>query len=197
MTKKDKIIKRFFDLLVSTIGLLFFGWLIILTAIIAKFDTKLSGIFKQNRIGQNGKIFKIYKIRSMKKVKGLTTTVSTSKDKRITRIGGFFRKYKLDELPQLINVFIGDMSLVGPRPDVKGYADMLKGENRIILTIKPGITGPASLYFRDEEAILARQSDPEIYNKNIIWPKKIEINKLYINNYSLLKDIQYIFKTIK
>ncbi|WP_317039843.1 sugar transferase [Cochleicola gelatinilyticus] len=188
--------KRAFDVVVSFIGLLCTGWIIIITAILARMDTKLSGFFKQKRVGQHGAIFEVYKLRSMKHVEGVTTTVSTDNDPRITRLGRFWRKSKLDELPQLINVFMGDMSFVGPRPDVPGFADRLEGEDRILLTIKPGITGPASIYFKDEEALLAAQNNPERYNREVIWPKKVELNKAYINNYSIFKDIEYIFKTI-
>ncbi|MBT8243806.1 MAG: sugar transferase [Winogradskyella sp.] len=185
-----------FDLTLSFIGLICFGWLIVITAVIAWLDTGLSGFFMQKRVGQHGKLFKVFKLRSMKKVEGVTTTVSTSHDPRITKIGNFWRKSKMDELPQLINVFLGHMSFVGPRPDVEGFADKLIGEDRIILSIKPGITGPASIHYRDEEVILARQKNPEDYNKNVIWPKKVEINKEYIKNYSLLNDIKYIIKTV-
>ncbi len=124
------------------------------------------------------------------------TTITIKGDKRITKIGRFIRRFKLDELPQIINVLIGNMSFVGPRPDVEGYANKLEGENRIILTIKPGITGPASIHFKNEEEILEKQQDPKNYNDTIIWPKKVEINKAYIENYTLLNDIKYIFKTL-
>lgn len=196
MNSNNRIIKRVFDLILSSFGLVLFGWLIIITAIIARLDTGLSGFFVQNRVGQHSKVFKVIKLRSMKNIKGLTTTVSTAQDPRITKIGKFWRKSKLDELPQLINVFLGQMSFVGPRPDVQGFADKLKGIDKIILSIKPGITGPASIYFRNEEDILANQSNPEEYNMNVIWPKKIEINKKYIEDYSITKDIIYIFRTI-
>lgn len=196
MNRTDKTIKRIFDLILSIIGLLLFGWIIIIAAIIARFDTGLSGFFKQKRVGQNGELFKVMKLRSMKNIEGVTTTVSTSRDPRITKIGNFWRKSKIDELPQLINVFLGQMSFVGPRPDVEGYADKLTGEDRIILSIKPGITGPASIYFRNEEELLANQENPEKYNNEIIWPKKVEINKEYIRDYSLIKDVKYIFKTV-
>lgn len=195
MTNSQKNTKRLFDITVSFIGLVFTGWLIIIAIIIARLDTKLSGIFKQKRVGQNGKIFQVYKIRSMKNIKGYTTTVSTDLDPRITKVGRFWRKTKIDELPQLFNVFIGNMSFVGPRPDVPGFADKLKGDDKIILSIKPGITGPASIYYKNEEDLLAKQDNPELYNKNVIWPKKVEINKNYINNFSILKDVKYILKT--
>ncbi|MEM6685849.1 MAG: sugar transferase [Bacteroidota bacterium] len=196
MTKTNLIIKRIFDLLLSTVGLLFTGWLILIAAIIARFDTKLSSFFMQKRVGQYGKIFKVYKLRSMKNVEGIVTTVSTDKDPRITKVGRFWRKTKIDELPQLINVFLGQMSFVGPRPDVPGFADELEGDDRIILSVKPGITGPASIYFKNEEEILAAQEDPEKYNREVIWPKKVALNKEYIKNYSIKNDIYYIVKTV-
>jgi len=117
-------------------------------------------------------------------------------DSRITKSGDFFRNMKIDELPQLFNVLFGTMSFVGPRPDVPGFADKLKGEDRIILSLRPGITGPASLKYRDEESLLAKQKDSERYNRNIIWPDKVEINKIYIKEWSLQKDIEYILKTV-
>jgi lipopolysaccharide/colanic/teichoic acid biosynthesis glycosyltransferase len=114
----------------------------------------------------------------------------------ITRSGKIFRKYKLDELPQLFNVLAGDMSLVGPRPDVPGYADRLEGEDRIVLLLRPGITGPASIKYRNEESLLAAVEDPASYNDKVIWPDKVRINKEYFASYSLLLDVRYIFQTI-
>lgn len=197
MKKRDIIIKRAFDLILSITGLFFTGWLIIVSAVIARFDTKLSGFFRQERVGQKGKIFKIFKLRSMKHVAGVTTTVSTDNDPRITSIGRFWRKSKIDELPQLINVLIGNMSFVGPRPDVSGFADILEGEDRVILSIKPGITGPASIKYKNEEEILSNEDNPEKYNREVIWPDKISINKEYIKKWSFLKDIKYLLYTVK
>ena len=122
--------------------------------------------------------------------------ITVSNDPRITQSGIIFRKYKIDELPQLFNVLIGDMSFVGPRPDVEGYADKLSPEDKIILSIKPGITGPASIKYSNEEEILAKVDNPKIYNDEIIWPDKVTINIDYINRYSFFKDIRYIFETI-
>jgi len=132
----------------------------------------------------------------MKKVNGVDTTITLSDDIRITKSGKFFRDTKIDELPQLWNVFIGYMSFVGPRPDVEGYADKLVGDDRIILSFRPGITGPATIKYKNEESILALQENPKYYNDYVIWPDKIKINKEYIKNYSLKKDIKYIVKTI-
>lgn len=196
MTKQQKFIKRSFDVVGALCGLVMFGWLIIICWIIATIDTNQNGFFFQTRVGRRAKFFKVIKIRSMKNVKGITTTVTTKNDPRISPIGSFFRKTKLDELPQLFNVLIGKMSFVGPRPDVPGYADKLTGDERRLLDLRPGITGPASLYFRDEEQILASQPHPEKYNDEILWPLKTKINLSYLDRYSLWTDIRIIFITI-
>ncbi|RUA11756.1 MAG: sugar transferase [Flavobacteriia bacterium] len=193
---KQKFIKRSFDIIFSIIGLAFFGIPIILLILLATFSTGKFGLFKQERIGKDTEVFNMYKIRSMKREEGSDISITVAGDKRITRFGKFLRKFKLDELPQLFNVLIGDMSFVGPRPDIKGYADRLQGEDRIILTVNPGITGPATIRFKNEEQILARQQDPKKYNDQVIWPEKVRINIQYIENWTLWKDIKYIFKTI-
>lgn len=190
------ISKNLFDLILSFIGIVFTWWIILLAWIIASVETKSNGFFIQKRVGKDGKLFNVYKIKTMKKVEGVNTTITSSNDVRITKSGKFFRDTKIDELPQLFNVFIGDMSFVGPRPDVVGYADKLQGEDKIVLTIRPGITGPASIKYKNEEDILSKQKNPKEYNDNIIWPDKIKINKEYIKNWSLKKDIEYIIKTI-
>jgi lipopolysaccharide/colanic/teichoic acid biosynthesis glycosyltransferase len=123
-------------------------------------------------------------------------TITVEGDSRITKIGAFLRKYKLDELPSLINVLKGDMSMVGPRPDVPGYADLLKGDDRKILLLRPGITGPASLKYGDEEYLLKNKIDPTSYNDKVIWPDKVKINLDYYGNNNLLDDIKIIFRTI-
>ena len=195
MSKKNKLIKRIFDFTLALIGLLITWPIILIAWIIASIETKSNGFFLQKRVGENGKLFTIIKIKTMYPNNG--STVTTANDNRITKSGKIFRKYKIDELPQLINVLKGDMSFVGPRPDVPGYADKLEGEDRIILSIKPGITGPATLKYKNEEEILARVNDPIKYNNEVIWPDKVKINKEYIKNWSLKKDIEYILKTIK
>ena len=131
----------------------------------------------------------------MRTIPDQITTVTTANDPRITKLGSFFRRSKIDELPQLINVLIGDMSFVGPRPDVPGYADKLTGDDRIILSIRPGITGPASLKYRNEELILAKQADPEEYNRTVIYPYKVKINKSYVETWEFTGDIHYIWRT--
>jgi len=189
-------LKRTFDIICSALGLLFLWWLILLAALVARLDTGLSGFFTQQRVGRNGRLFKVIKIRTMKPVENLVTTVTTDHDARITAAGRFFRKTKIDELPQLINVLLGDMSFVGPRPDVPGFADQLVGEERSVLSIRPGITGPATLHYRDEERLLASVDDPERYNREVIFPEKVKINLDYIRNYSLTNDLKYIVRTI-
>ncbi len=189
--------KRIFDILLSVIGLVLTLPIILIAWVLAIIETKSNGMFMQKRVGKNAKLFIIYKIKTMKKVDGISTSITSSTDARITKSGKFFRDTKIDELPQLFNVLIGDMSFVGPRPDVEGYADKLTGDDRVILTIRPGITGPASLAYKNEEEILAKQTNPKEYNDTIIWPDKIKINKEYIKNWSLKKDIGYILKTLK
>jgi len=196
MSKISYFIKRSFDILLSLILLLFFWWLIFAGFIVSTISTKKNGLFLQKRVGQYGKIFTVIKLRTMRNVNNIDTTITAQNDVRITKAGAFLRRTKIDELPQLINVLLGDMSFVGPRPDVPGYADKLEGDDRIILTIKPGITGPATLKYKNEEELLAKQSDPQKYNDEVLYPDKVKINKEYIQNYSFWKDIKYIYKTI-
>jgi lipopolysaccharide/colanic/teichoic acid biosynthesis glycosyltransferase len=196
VSNTDFVIKRTFDLFFSVIGLLCIWWIIVIAWLIATIETKSNGFFIQKRIGKDGRSFNVIKIKTMKNITGIDTTITSSNDVRITKSGKFFRSTKIDELPQLLNVFLGHMSFVGPRPDVAGYADKLKGSDRIILKIRPGITGPASLRYKNEEEILSKQVDSKWYNDNVIWPDKVKINKKYIHNWSLKNDIKYIVKTI-
>ena len=196
LSKRDRFQKRTFDIILSTVSICATWWIILLAWIVASIETKSNGLFIQKRIGRNGELFSVFKIKTMKAAGGVGTTVTTSGDSRITKIGAFFRKTKIDELPQLLNVLLGTMSFVGPRPDVPGFADELEGEERLILTIRPGITGPASLKYKDEEEILAKQPYPEVYNRETIWPDKVKINLDYIRHWSLKKDILYIIKTV-
>lgn len=152
-------------------------------------------IFKQKRVGRNGKSFTMYKFRSMS-AHHSGSSVSVAGESRITPLGAKLRKYKIDELPELWNVLIGDMSFVGPRPDVPGYADNLEGENRNILRLRPGITGPASLKYRDEEEQLAKQENPQEYNDEVIYPDKVRINLYYLSHYSFIMDIKMIVATV-
>jgi len=192
----DRIQKRVFDLLLSIIGITLTWWIMLLAWIVSSLETRSNGLFTQTRVGKKGKLFRVFKIKTMKDIPGINTTVTTKEDARITTSGAFFRKTKIDELPQLFNVLFGTMSFVGARPDVPGFADKLEGEDRMILELPPGITGPSSLKYKDEEALLAKQKDPEKYNKEVIWPDKVQINKAYIKDWSLKKDVEYIIKTI-
>ena len=152
-------------------------------------------IFRQRRVGRGGRLFTMYKFRSMTVGHG-GSSVSVAGESRITPLGHVLRRYKLDELPELWNVLIGDMSLVGPRPDVPGYADRLTGEDRDVLRLRPGITGPASLKYANEEEILALVDDPQRYNDEVIFPDKVRINLQYYRSHSLAGDIRLIFATI-
>lgn len=196
MTGSQRALKRTFDFTVATVGLLATCWLIAIAWIAASIDTRQNGFFIQERVGQNGRLFRVIKLRTMRSDLNITTTVTTADDVRITQVGKLLRKTKLDELPQLINVFIGDMSFVGPRPDVPGFADRLEGEDRHILQLRPGITGPATLKYRKEEELLRTQPDPEAFNREVIFPDKVKINLEYLRNWSFSADINYIFKTI-
>jgi lipopolysaccharide/colanic/teichoic acid biosynthesis glycosyltransferase len=187
--------KRAFDLVGAVAGLALTWWLIVLAWAAATIDTHENGFFIQRRVGRNGRLFNVIKIRTMRNVADVDTTVTTGNDPRITRLGRFFRRTKIDELPQIINVFLGDMSFVGPRPDVPGFADTLTGEDRVVLSIRPGITGPATLKYREEEAMLAKQEHPEAYNRDVIFPDKVRINREYIENWRLRDDIRYIWRT--
>ena len=188
--------KLLFDKIMAFLGLVFLWPVLLVVALLIKI--KMPGgpiIFKQKRVGRNGRLFTMYKFRSMTVGHG-GSSVSVAGESRITALGAKLRKYKLDELPELWNVLIGDMSFVGPRPDVPGYADQLKGDDREVLKLRPGITGPASLKYRDEEELLARQEDPMKYNDEVIFPDKVRINLFYLHNYSFIKDIQMIMCTV-
>ena len=190
------IIKYIFDRLVALIGLLFLWPLLILLAILIK--VKMPGgpaFFTQKRVGQHGRLFTMHKFRSMA-VSHDDSSISVAGEARITSFGATLRKYKLDELPELWDVLIGNMSFVGPRPDVPGYADMLTGDDRRMLELRPGITGPASLKYRDEEELLAQVDNPIEYNDKVIFPDKVRINLYYLDHYSFWKDIQMIIYTV-
>lgn len=167
-----------------------------MAVICARYSTGSSGIFRQARIGRDGRIFFIYKIRTMRNLPGVTTTVTTDSDSRITRLGRMLRRWKIDELPQLVNVVRGEMSLVGPRPDVPEYLERIRREAPSVLSIRPGLTGPASIKYRGEEELLARQPDPQDYNDRVIFPDKLRINEAYVRNYRLLKDFYYLWQTV-
>lgn len=181
----------------SLLGLIVLSPVLLVVACLIRW--KMPGgsvIFKQKRVGQHGRLFTVYKFRSMTVAGEGKTSIAAAEESRITPLGDKLRRYKLDELPELWNVLKGDMSFVGPRPDVPGYADKLKGEDRNILKLKPGITGPASLKYRNEEELLSSVSDPIAYNNDVIYPDKIKLNLYYYYHYSFVKDIQMIFCTV-
>lgn len=184
-----------FDRVVALVGLIVLFLPLLVIAILIKIDSKGPVFFLQWRIGKEGKPFRICKFRTMlHQSEGDSITISS--DPRITRMGLWLRHSKVDCLTELVNVLIGQMSLVGPRPDVPGYADQLQGDDRQILQLRPGITGPASIKYRNEEELLAQQSDPKWYNDNVIWPDKVKINLEYLENWTFLGDIKLILKTI-
>jgi lipopolysaccharide/colanic/teichoic acid biosynthesis glycosyltransferase len=179
------MLKRIFDILLSFISLLLSGWFLLLFWLIATIDTKSNGLFIQERIGQWGRVFKIYKLKTVR-----------PKSRTISRLGQFLRKSKIDELPQLWNVLNGTMSFVGPRPDVAGYYDKLEGENRKVLELKPGVTSLASIKYANEEIVFAAQTNPLEYNDTVIFPDKVRMNLAYHYNHSLVGDLKIILKTI-
>lgn len=190
MTNAEKNIKRVFDVFFASLGLIVFGWFIIVLAIISKLIIGGSGFFKQKRVGQYGKLFTIYKIES------IHPTEAVKQNPDMSKWGELIRTYKLDEFPQLINVLTGSMSFVGPRPDLPGFADRLpKSTRQVVLSVKPGITGPATLRFRNEEELLRNKKNPQEYNYMVIWPQKTELNLKYVLEYSFWKDIFYLRKT--
>lgn len=214
-------LKFLFDRIVALFGLLFLWPLLLIVAILIKVKMPGPVLFVQKRVGKGGKVFNCHKFRSMKLAHN-GSTVSVAGESRITPLGSKLRRYKIDELPGLWDVLIGKMSFVGPRPDVPGYADQLSGSDRDVLKLRPGITGPASLKYRDEEDMIAefiekvkkkdsyildqfrnidfaKMTDEQIaiwYNDNIIYPDKVRINCYYYRNYSFVKDLQMIFATV-
>ncbi len=190
------MLKYLFDRFMALIGLICLCPVLLVVAILIRI--KMPGgpvIFTQRRVGKDGKLFTMYKFRSMT-VSHSGSSISVAGESRITPLGAVLRKYKLDELPELWNVLIGNMSFVGPRPDVPGYADKLQGENRLILKLRPGITGPASLKYANEEEILATVNNPIKYNDEIIFPDKVRINLDYYYHHTFVGDIKLIFQTI-
>ncbi len=187
--------KRLLDIILSFFGIIILSPFFTVISIIIKITSYGSIFFIQKRVGQHAKIFKMIKFRTMYNNSD-SNTISVLGDERITPVGAILRKYKLDELPELVNVLLGDMSFVGPRPDVPGYADLLTGENRNILKLRPGITGPASLKYTNEEEILSNQENPTEYNNNVIYPDKVRLNLEYYYNNSIWVDIKIIFVTI-
>ena len=196
LSPQHESLKRLFDIYGALLGLLMSWWIILIAYLLARRDTGKSGFFRQTRVGKDGRLFKVVKIRTMRDNPAIETTVTSAHDTRITALGRFWRRTKIDELPQLWNVLRGEMSFVGPRPDVPGFADRLTGEDRIILSLRPGITGPATLRFRHEEELLSGQEDPEAYNRDVIYPEKVRLNRKYIEQFSLKNDFRYLWLTL-
>lgn len=192
------MIKRLFDIIASGIGLVCLSPLFLILAIWIKVDSDGPVFYKQIRVGRGNKDFYLFKFRSMRMgadKKGLITV--GNHDCRVTKSGYYIRKYKLDEIPQLINVFIGDMSLVGPRPEVRKYVDMYTDEQLQVLRVRPGITDMASICYRNENELLAQVEEPEKYYKEVIMPDKLRINLEYVQNHSFTYDLKLIMKTFK
>lgn len=195
--KLELIIKRIFDIAASTVGLIILLPILIIVSICIKLDTKGPVFFKQKRVGKNKKVFEIYKFRTMiTDAEKIGKQITIGNDCRITKVGKFIRKCKLDEFPQLINVLKGEMSLVGPRPEVPRYVELYDEYQEQILLVKPGITDYASIEFRNENDILAESMNPEETYIEEIMSSKIELNMKYIKNISLLEDIKLILSTI-
>ncbi|BEO99747.1 sugar transferase [Fusobacterium polymorphum] len=191
------MLKRIFDIILSLLGLIILLPFMLIIAILIKLDSKGPIFFKQVRVTKNGREFEIFKYRTMRVGSDKYSQITVGKDNRITKIGAFLRKYKLDEIPQLINVLLGDMSLVGPRPEVPKYVVLYTDEQKEILKVRAGITDYASIEFSDENDLLASEEDPEKAYIEKVMPKKIELNKKYITEISILTDIKIILLTIK
>ena len=190
------IAKYLFDRIMAFVGLIVLSPVLLVVWMLIRVKMPDGpAVFTQKRVGKDGKLFTMYKFRSMS-AHHSGSTVSVAGESRITPLGAKLRRYKLDELPELWNVLIGDMSFVGPRPDVPGYADKLEGDDRRVLQLRPGITGPASLKYRDEEVLLAGQANPQEFNDKVIYPDKVRINLYYLDHYGFLADIKMIFATV-
>lgn len=197
MSKLNQITKRIFDFLLSLLGVIILSPIFIIVSIAIKIDSKGDILFLQKRVGRFGKEFNIYKFRTMvTDAEKLGKQITIGKDNRITKVGAFLRKFKIDELPQLFNVLKGDMSLVGPRPEVTKYVDLYNEEQRKVLNVRPGITDMASLRYKDENDILGKVDNPEEYYINVIMKDKLSLNIEYIEKSNVFFDIYLIVKTI-
>ena len=193
----NKIIKRVFDIIASLCGIIITGVFLVIISLVIKFTSKGPIFFKQSRVGKDGMLFQILKFRTMVvNAESLGKQITIGNDNRITKVGHFLRKYKIDELPQLFNVFIGDMSLVGPRPEVPKYVELYTDEQRRVLVVKPGITDLASIRYRNENELLGKADNPEELYINIIMPDKLKLNLQYIDKSNIFLDVYIIVKTI-
>lgn len=189
------MIKWIFDRLVALLGLIVLGWLIVVIAVCIRAKMGSPVFFRQKRVGREGKLFTMVKFRTMTTDHG-GNSVSVAGENRITPFGAKLRRLKLDELPELWNVLVGDMSFVGPRPDVPGYADSLTGSDREILQLRPGITGPATLKYRNEEILLASKPNPRLFNDEVVFPDKVRLNLLYLHHHTFCGDLKMIIATV-
>ncbi|MEI6515490.1 MAG: sugar transferase [bacterium] len=188
--------KRLFDVSAAFAGLILLAPVMALVALVVRLTSPGPALFVQTRIGRHGRPFRCFKFRTMRSGGAELGTITTASDSRITPAGRVLRNWKLDELPQLWNVFTGLMAFFGPRPDLPGYADQLQGDDRQVLDLLPGITGPATLLFRDEEKLLALASDPKTFNDQVIYPEKLRINREYLRTGSFWRDIGFIVATV-
>ncbi len=188
--------KRAFDILISSLGIAFLFIPLTIIAIFVKFSSPGPVLYRQIRIGQGGCKFRVNKFRTMYSNHKNISTITVAGDIRVTKAGKILRLWKLDELPQLFNIFAGTMSFVGPRPDVPGYWDKLEGEGKKVLALRPGITGPATVKYANEEEILANVDNPKEYNDEVIFPDKVKLNIEYMKNCSLIIDLKYIVNTL-
>jgi lipopolysaccharide/colanic/teichoic acid biosynthesis glycosyltransferase len=189
-------LKRVFDALAALLGLLVLLLPMLVVGLIVKLSSRGPILYRQNRVGRQGRLFRVSKFRTMFVGSDRFGSVTTAVDDRITPIGRILRRTKLDEFPQLWNVLLGHMSFVGPRPDVPGYADQLQGDDRRVLELRPGITGPATLLFRHEEELLALARNPKAFNDAVIFPEKVRLNLAYLDHWSFWRDLGYIVATV-
>jgi lipopolysaccharide/colanic/teichoic acid biosynthesis glycosyltransferase len=189
--------KRMFDLAAASVGLVVLAVPMGAVAAIVRLTSKGPALYRQKRVGRGGALFTVRKFRTMSEGHGDPTPVTVRGDSRITGVGRVLRRFKLDEYPQLWNVLVGEMSLVGPRPDVPGYYDKIVGEGRIVLEMRPGITGPATIKYANEEELLAAQADPVRFNDEVIFPDKVRINLEYMEKCTFWGDLGWIWKTVR
>ena len=188
--------KRGVDFTLAAVGLLVLGIPMLVLGLMIGLMEGMPVLFRQKRVGRHGELFTIYKFRTMTQRATPGSSITVSGDARVTGLGKWLRRFKLDELPQLLNVVKGHMSFVGPRPDVPGYLDRLQGAEARVRELRPGITGPASLVFRNEEALLARAADPVAFNDQVLFPEKVRLNLRYMESISLVSDLGYILETL-